>query len=63
MDKDKAGLNSGAATSSKDKGQGIGRLEAAATTEVEDAVAFALASPQPPLEEIEADIYAGRFIE
>jgi TPP-dependent pyruvate/acetoin dehydrogenase alpha subunit len=38
-------------------------IEAAAAREVEDSVAFALASPEPPLEEIELDIYAGRFIE
>ena len=38
-------------------------IEAAATHEVEESVAFALASPEPPLEEMELDIYAGRFIE
>ena len=38
-------------------------IEAAAVKEVEDAVAFALASPEPPFEEIELDIYAGGFIE
>jgi TPP-dependent pyruvate/acetoin dehydrogenase alpha subunit len=38
-------------------------LEAAAAREVEESVAFALASPDPPLEEIELDIYAGRFVE
>jgi len=38
-------------------------IEAAATREVEESVAFALASPEPPLDEIELDIYAGRFIE
>jgi TPP-dependent pyruvate/acetoin dehydrogenase alpha subunit len=42
---------------------GFAAIEAAAVKEVEDAVAFALASPEPPLEEIELDIYAGRFIE
>ncbi len=26
-------------------------------------IAFALASPEPPLEEIETDVYAGGFIE
>ncbi len=44
-------------------GTGFAAIEAAAVKEVEDAVAFALASPEPPLEEIELDIYAGRFIE
>jgi TPP-dependent pyruvate/acetoin dehydrogenase alpha subunit len=38
-------------------------IEAAAAREVEESVAFALSSPEPPLEEIELDIYAGRFIE
>jgi len=38
-------------------------IEAAATREVEESVAFAQASPEPPLDEIELDIYAGRFIE
>ncbi len=38
-------------------------IEKAAVAEVEDALAFALASPEPPLEEIEADVYAGGFIE
>jgi len=42
---------------------GFAAIESAAAKEVEDAVAFALASPEPPLEEIETDIYAGRFIE
>ncbi len=42
---------------------GVAAIETAAAKEVEDAVAFALASPEPPLEEIETDIYAGRFIE
>ncbi len=38
-------------------------IEQAATAEVEQSLAFALASPEPPLEEIEADVYAGGFIE
>jgi TPP-dependent pyruvate/acetoin dehydrogenase alpha subunit len=42
---------------------GFAAIEAAATKEVEAAVAFALASPEPPLEEIEMDIYAGGFVE
>jgi len=42
---------------------GFAAIEAAAAKEVEDAVAFALASPEPPLEEIETDVYAGGFIE
>jgi TPP-dependent pyruvate/acetoin dehydrogenase alpha subunit len=42
---------------------GFAAIEAAAAKEVEDAVAFALASPEPPLEEIEMDVYAGGFIE
>ena len=42
---------------------GFAGIEAAAAKEVEDAVAFALASPEPPLEEIEMDVYAGGFIE
>lgn len=42
---------------------GFVAIEAAAAREVEEAVAFALASPEPPLEEIELDIYAGEFIE
>jgi TPP-dependent pyruvate/acetoin dehydrogenase alpha subunit len=42
---------------------GFAAIESTAAREVEDAVAFALASPEPPLEEIETDIYAGRFIE
>jgi pyruvate dehydrogenase E1 component alpha subunit len=42
---------------------GFAAIEAAAAKEVEDAVAFALASPEPPLEEIELDVYAGGFIE
>jgi TPP-dependent pyruvate/acetoin dehydrogenase alpha subunit len=42
---------------------GFAAIEAAAAKEVEDAVAFALASPEPPLDEIERDIYAGGFIE
>lgn len=42
---------------------GFAAIEAAAAKEVEEAVAFALASPEPPLEEMEMDVYAGRFIE
>ncbi len=42
---------------------GFAAIEATAVREVEDAVAFALASPEPPLEEIEMDVYAGGFIE
>jgi pyruvate dehydrogenase E1 component alpha subunit len=42
---------------------GFTALEAAAVKEVEDAVAFALASPEPALDEIETDIYAGGFVE
>jgi len=42
---------------------GFAAIEAAAAREVEESVAFALASPEPPLEEMELDIYAGRFIE
>jgi len=42
---------------------GFGAIEAAAAREIEAAVAFALASPEPPLAEIEMDIYAGGFIE
>jgi pyruvate dehydrogenase E1 component alpha subunit len=42
---------------------GLAAIEAAAAKEVEESVAFALASPEPPLEEMELDIYAGRFIE
>ena len=42
---------------------GFAAIEAAAVKEVEGAVAFALASPEPPLEEMEQDVYAGRFIE
>jgi len=42
---------------------GFAAIEAAAAKEVEDAVAFALGSPEPPLEEIETDIYAGAFVE
>ena len=38
-------------------------MEAAAVKEVEDSVAFALASPEPTLDEIEKDIYAGGFVE
>ena len=42
---------------------GFGAMEAAAAKEVEDAVAFALASPEPAPDEIEQDIYAGGFVE
>jgi len=42
---------------------GFAGIEAAAAKEVEESVAFALASPEPPLEEMELDIYAGGFIE
>ena len=42
---------------------GFAALDTAAAKEVEDAVAFAMASPEPPLEEIEMDVYAGGFIE
>lgn len=42
---------------------GFAAIEAAAAKEVEASVAFALASPEPPLEEMELDVYAGRFIE
>jgi len=42
---------------------GFGAMEAAAVKEVEDSVAFALASPEPTLDEIEKDIYAGGFVE
>jgi TPP-dependent pyruvate/acetoin dehydrogenase alpha subunit len=42
---------------------GFAAIEASVAKEVEEAVAFALASPEPPLEEMELDVYAGRFIE
>ena len=42
---------------------GSGTMEAAAAKEVENSVAFALASPEPTLDEIEKDIYAGGFVE
>ena len=42
---------------------GFSGIESAATTEVQDAVVFALASPEPTPDEIEKDIYAGGFIE
>jgi TPP-dependent pyruvate/acetoin dehydrogenase alpha subunit len=42
---------------------GFGAMEAAAVKEVEDSLAFALASPEPTLDEIERDIYAGGFVE
>jgi pyruvate dehydrogenase E1 component alpha subunit len=38
--------------------QGFAEMQAAAEQEVEDALAFALASPEPALEEMERDIYA-----
>jgi TPP-dependent pyruvate/acetoin dehydrogenase alpha subunit len=41
---------------------GFVTVEAAAAKEVEDALAFALASPEPTLDEIEQDIYAGGFV-
>jgi TPP-dependent pyruvate/acetoin dehydrogenase alpha subunit len=37
---------------------GFAELQAAAEREVEDALAFALASPEPPLTELERDVYA-----
>ncbi|MFB3817072.1 MAG: thiamine pyrophosphate-dependent dehydrogenase E1 component subunit alpha [Candidatus Methylomirabilales bacterium] len=37
---------------------GLAEMQAAADREVEDALAFALASPEPGLEEMERDIYA-----
>jgi TPP-dependent pyruvate/acetoin dehydrogenase alpha subunit len=42
---------------------GFVAMEAAAAKEVEDSVAFALASPEPTLDELETDIYAGGFVE
>ena len=42
---------------------GFAAIQVAAAKEVEESVAFALASPEPPLEEMELDVYAGRFIE
>jgi TPP-dependent pyruvate/acetoin dehydrogenase alpha subunit len=42
---------------------GFGAMEVAAVKEVADSVAFALASPEPTLDEIETDIYAGGFVE
>jgi TPP-dependent pyruvate/acetoin dehydrogenase alpha subunit len=42
---------------------GFRAMEAAAVKEVEGSVAFALASPEPTLDEIETDIYAGGFVE
>jgi len=42
---------------------GFAAVESAATTEVQEAVAFALASPEPTPDEIEKDIYAGGFVE
>ncbi len=42
---------------------GFSAVEAAAAQEVEDSLAFALNSPEPPLEELETDIYAGRLVE
>ncbi|RPI00792.1 MAG: thiamine pyrophosphate-dependent dehydrogenase E1 component subunit alpha, partial [Zetaproteobacteria bacterium] len=42
---------------------GFVAMEAAAVKEVEDSVAFAQASPEPTLDELETDIYAGGFVE
>ncbi len=42
---------------------GFAALEADAAREVDDAVAFALASPEPTMDEIEKDIYAEGFVE
>jgi TPP-dependent pyruvate/acetoin dehydrogenase alpha subunit len=42
---------------------GFAAVESAAAKEVEDSVAFALASPEPTLDEIERDIYVGGFVE
>ena len=42
---------------------GFAAVERAAAKEVEGSVAFALASPEPTLDEIETDIYAGGFVE
>jgi TPP-dependent pyruvate/acetoin dehydrogenase alpha subunit len=42
---------------------GFAAIEEAARGEVEGSVAFALASPEPTLDEIEKDIYAGGFVE
>ena len=42
---------------------GFAAVELAAAKEVEGSVAFALASPEPTLDEIETDIYAGGFVE
>ncbi len=42
---------------------GFAAIKTAAAREVEASVAFALASPEPGLDEIEKDIYAGGFIE
>jgi len=42
--------------------QALGEIQAAAAAEVEDALTYALASPEPPLEEMERDVYAGEFI-
>lgn len=42
---------------------GFADMELAVVKEVEASVAFALASPEPTLDEIEKDIYAGGFVE
>jgi len=42
---------------------GFAAIEEAARGEVDASVAFALASPEPTLDEIETDIYAGGFVE
>jgi pyruvate dehydrogenase E1 component alpha subunit len=44
-------------------GAGFAAVESASAKEVEDSVAFAMASPEPTLDEIEQDIYAGGFVE
>jgi TPP-dependent pyruvate/acetoin dehydrogenase alpha subunit len=41
---------------------GFATMESAAGAEVDAALAFALASPEPPHEELERDIYAGEFV-
>jgi TPP-dependent pyruvate/acetoin dehydrogenase alpha subunit len=42
---------------------GFAAIETTAAKEVQDSVAFALASPEPTLDEIEKDIYVGGFVE
>jgi TPP-dependent pyruvate/acetoin dehydrogenase alpha subunit len=42
---------------------GFAAIEEAARGEVDASVSFALASPEPTLDEIEKDIYAGEFVE